>query len=61
MCPTKRVYCPLDPQRVDPDHAGDVRFWTRNLGVSEVALREAVSRVGALTSDVRAELRRKRR
>jgi hypothetical protein len=61
MCPTKRAYSPVDPQRVDPDHSGDVRFWTRNLGVSELALREAVSRVGSLTCDVRAELKRKRR
>ena len=50
----------LDSSLVDVSHAGDLRYWTRNLGVSEQQLRAAVSLVGNLSSDVRAEVRRKR-
>lgn len=60
MYGSRSLQAPSDAARVDVSHAGDMRFWTRNLGVSEDNLRAAVALVGAQSSDVRAELRRKR-
>ncbi|MGF6712793.1 hypothetical protein QFZ41_003757 [Luteibacter sp. W1I16] len=54
------AYTPLDSTQVTVSNPGDIRFWTRNFGVSEERLRAAVVLVGSLSSDVRAELRRKR-
>ena len=53
-------YAPQDAQFVNVSLPGDIRFWTRNLGVSEASLRAAVDMVGSLSADVRVELRRKR-
>jgi hypothetical protein len=56
----KHAVSPSDASRVDVDLRTDVNYWTRTLGVSELSLREAVRRVGIQSSDVRAELRRRR-
>lgn len=53
-------HMPQDSTQVNVSLPGDIRFWTRNLGVSEEHLRAAVVLVGSLSSDVRTELRRKR-
>jgi hypothetical protein len=56
----KQAVSPADATRVDVELRTDVNYWTRVLGVSENSLREAVRRVGIQSSDVRAELRRRR-
>jgi hypothetical protein len=56
----KRAVGPADATRVDLELRTDVNYWTRILGVSEASLRAAVLRVGMLSGDVRAELRRRR-
>lgn len=60
MHASKLPYAPQDVTQVDVSFPGDIRFWTRNLGVSEDRLRAAVMQVGTQSSEVRAELRRKR-
>lgn len=51
---------PADAKRINVNEDYEVTYWTRALGVSEAQLRAAVSRVGVMADDVRAELRRKR-
>ena len=51
---------PADAQRINVNEDYEVTYWTRALGVSEAQLRAAVSRVGVMADDVRAELLRKR-
>lgn len=55
------VAAPTDLTRVNVALRSDIRYWTRVLGVSELALRSAVKNVGEHSWDVRAELRRRRR
>jgi hypothetical protein len=56
----KQVVGPADATKVDLELRTDMNYWTRILGVSETSLRDAVLRVGGQSSDVRAELRRRR-
>ena len=56
----KKVVGPADAAKIDLELRTDMNYWTRVLGVSEISLREAVLRVGGQSSDVRAELRRRR-
>jgi len=56
----KQVVGPADATKVDLELRTDMNYWTRVLGVSEISLRDAVSRVGGQAADVRAELRRRR-
>lgn len=51
---------PADAKRVNINEEYEVRYWTKEFGISEDRLREAVKRVGVMADDVRAELRRKR-
>lgn len=51
---------PADAKRVNINEQYEVRYWTKEFGISEDRLREAVKRVGVMADDVRAELRRKR-
>lgn len=55
------VSAPADLTTVNVRLRSDIRYWTRVLGVSEVALRNATAKVGERSWDVRAELRRIRR
>jgi hypothetical protein len=55
------VAAPADLTMVNVRLRSDIRYWTRVLGVSEVALRNAAAKVGERSWDVRAELRRNRR
>ncbi|HVI55431.1 MAG TPA: DUF3606 domain-containing protein [Luteibacter sp.] len=56
----KQVVGPADATKIDLELRTDMNYWTRVLGVSEASLRDAVLRVGRQSSDVRAELRRRR-
>ena len=51
---------PQDRNRINVNEDYEVRYWTKEFGISEDALRDAVKRVGPMVDDVRAELRRKR-
>jgi hypothetical protein len=57
---SKLPHQPYDSQQIDVSRPADIHFWTRSLGVSEKHLRDVVARIGSLTSDIRAELHRKR-
>lgn len=52
---------PADRDRINVNEDYEVRYWTKELGVSEDALREAVKRVGVMSEDVRRELGRRKR
>jgi hypothetical protein len=45
-----------DRQRVSLEQEHEVRYWTKELGVSEQQLREAVRAVGPMVDDVRRRL-----
>jgi len=47
---------PADPTRIDLNRDDAVRFWCREFRVTPDTLRDAVTKVGPLTDDVRAEL-----
>lgn len=47
---------PTDAKRINVNEAYEVRYWTRELGISEEKLREIVGRVGVMADDVRAAL-----
>ncbi|NID06023.1 DUF3606 domain-containing protein [Luteibacter jiangsuensis] len=49
-----------DRDRINVNEDYEVRYWTKEFGISEDTLRDAVKRVGPMVDDVRAELRRKR-
>lgn len=51
---------PADASRININEDYEVRYWTKEFGVSESALREAVKRVGVMKKDVSEELRRKK-
>jgi hypothetical protein len=52
---------PVDATQVNVYEAQDLKYWSRALGVSAERLIMAVTQVGAMADDVRAELRRQRR
>ena len=47
---------PADRARINVNEDHEVRYWTRELGVSEEKLRQVVAKVGVMASDVRREL-----
>ncbi|QWT20747.1 DUF3606 domain-containing protein [Bacillus sp. NP157] len=47
---------PADAQRINVNEDYEVRYWTRELGISEEKLRDLVKRVGVMAKDVRAAL-----
>lgn len=51
---------PPDPSLINLNQAHEVRYWTKELGVTEAELRAAVREVGHSTAKVRAYLRLKR-
>nr|WP_257386362.1 DUF3606 domain-containing protein [Tahibacter caeni] len=51
---------PPDPSLINLNQAHEVRYWTKELGVTEAQLRAAVREVGHSTSKVRAYLKLKR-
>ena len=46
-----------DRSRINTDQEHEVRYWTKELGVSEEQLRQAVQRVGSSADKVREHLR----
>ena len=48
---------PHDRGRINTDQEHEVRYWTKELGVSEEQLRQAVQRVGSSADKVREHLR----
>lgn len=48
---------PQDRSRINVNEAHELRYWTRELGVSEEQLRAAVKAVGVSAAAVRAALR----
>ncbi|NII07278.1 DUF3606 domain-containing protein [Luteibacter anthropi] len=51
----------LSKIRIDINQATDLRYWMRNLGVTAHELCLAVAAAGDVPTDVRAEIRRRRR
>ncbi|MGN6481155.1 DUF3606 domain-containing protein [Luteibacter sp.] len=47
---------PADAQRINVNEAYEIRYWTKEFGVSEDKLRETVKRVGVMAKDVRTAL-----
>jgi uncharacterized protein DUF3606 len=47
---------PADAARINIHEDYEVRYWTRELGISEEKLRETVARVGVMSADVRKAL-----
>jgi hypothetical protein len=45
-----------DRTRINVNEDYEVRYWTRQLGVSEARLREIVVKVGVMVDDVRREV-----
>lgn len=50
---------PEDPTRISLDEPWEVAYWTRELGVSESTLRQAIRAVGNSTAKVRSHLGKK--
>lgn len=50
---------PADAKRININEDYEIRYWTKEFGISEEQLRSAVKRVGVMVADVRADLRRK--
>jgi hypothetical protein len=48
---------PRDRSRINTNQDHEVRYWTKELGVSEEQLRQAVQRVGSSADKVREHLR----
>ena len=48
---------PRDRSRINANQDHEVRYWTKELGVSEEQLRQAVQRVGSSADKVREHLR----
>ena len=49
---------PQDRQRINVNEDYEVRWWTKELGVSEEQLRAAVAQAGVMADAVRAQLSR---
>ncbi len=50
----------IDRSRINLQQDHEVRYWTKELGVTEEELRKAVQQVGASADKVREQLRGKR-
>ncbi len=48
-----------DRDRINVNEDHELRYWTRELGVSEAELRQLVARNGTAASDIREALRKK--
>ena len=47
---------PSDADRIDISSDDEIRWWARELGVTNVAILDAVEKVGPLVADVRRHL-----
>ena len=49
---------PQDRSRINVNESHELRYWTQELGVSEIQLRDAVKAVGPSATAVREHLRK---
>jgi hypothetical protein len=49
---------PQDRNRISTSEDWEVKYWTKEFGVTEDELRAAVKAVGPMTADVRKQLKR---
>jgi hypothetical protein len=56
MADDKAERGPADAARINVNEAYEVRYWTRNFGVTEQKLRSAVAAAGVMAKDVRRYL-----
>jgi hypothetical protein len=49
---------PADRTRINVNESHELAYWTKELGVSEKTLRDAVAKVGVTASAVRAHLKK---
>lgn len=47
---------PRDRERIDAQNDEDIRWWAKELGVTGVAILDAVTKVGPKVEDVRRQL-----
>ena len=59
MNDNKTAILPAIANRININEDGEIRYWTKELGVSEDELRAAVNRVGVMATDVHVDLGRK--
>ena len=52
----QQTQVPRDPERIDSTSDDEVRWWAKELGVSNVALFDAVEKVGPSVREVRRYL-----
>lgn len=57
MADDTNIRGPRDRSRINTGQEHEVRYWTKELGVSEEQLRQAVQRVGSSADQVREHLR----
>lgn len=57
MADDPNIRGPQDRSRINTNQEHEVRYWTKELGVSEEQLRQAVQRVGSSADKVREHLR----
>jgi hypothetical protein len=58
MSDDKKNRGPTDRTRINVNEPHEIAYWTRELGVSEKTLRDAVAKVGVMVSAVRAHLKK---
>ena len=56
MSDDPNIRAPQDRSRINTEQDYEVRYWTKELGVSEEQLRQAVQRVGSSADKVREHL-----
>lgn len=59
MADDKKNRGPADRARINVNEPYELAYWTKELGVSEKTLRDAVAKVGVMAADVRAYLKKK--
>ena len=50
------ITIPRDPRRIDAGSDEEIRWWAKELGVTNVAILDAVEKVGPRVEDVRRHL-----
>jgi hypothetical protein len=58
MSDDKKNRGPADRTRINVNESYELAYWTKELGVSEKTLRDAVAKVGVMVSAVRAHLKK---
>jgi hypothetical protein len=58
MADDKKKRGPEDRARINVNEPYELAYWTKELGVSEKTLRDAVAKVGVMVTAVRAHLKK---